>query len=70
VPGSPHGRLGVVGGDPNDQVVGAHAAGHVAVHQEREAAEHLLLGQPRPIAEHLPDPGGQAFVVCHGAILA
>jgi hypothetical protein len=62
------GRLGLVGGHPHDQVLAAHPAGHVAVHQEGEPTEHLLLGQPGLVAEHLPDAGGETFVVRHGQL--
>jgi hypothetical protein len=59
-----------VGGQPHDQVLAPHPAGHVALHQEGQAAEHLLLGQPRPVTDRIPDPGGEALVVRHREILS
>ena len=38
---------------------------HVAVNEERQAAEHLPLGESRLPLHHSPDPVGKGFVVRH-----
>src|SRR5690242_17454397 len=47
----------------------ARAHGHVAVDEEREAAEHLLLGHALLVRHELADAVGQILVVRHGAIM-
>jgi hypothetical protein len=57
--------VGVVGRQPDDQVVAVHTDGHVPVGQERQPTEHPLLAHPGSVTYPIADPLGESVVEGH-----
>jgi hypothetical protein len=57
-------RLGRVDAH-EDPALAARGDGHVAVHEEREAAEHRLLGHAGLAGDEVANARRERFVVCH-----